>query len=150
MKPLFVLLVTFAITVLTLKFIQGEYNFALSARISLSAMLVFTAAAHFVYTKGMTMMMPNFIPFKKQLVYLTGFIEILAAFGLLIPHLKVFTAWALILFFLLILPANINGAIKHIDFQKGNFEGSGLSYLWFRIPLQVVFIVWTYLSAIQF
>jgi uncharacterized membrane protein len=55
----------------------------------------------------------------------------------------------LIVFFVLLLPANINAAIKHIDYQKGTFEGQGLNYLWFRIPLQILFIVWTYMSAIK-
>ncbi len=150
MKPLLVLLVTFVISVYTLKLMHKEYNFALAARIALSVMLVFTAIAHFVYTKGMTMMIPAFIPYKRELVYFTGFIEILAAIGLLIPNLRVHTAWLLILFFLVLLPANINAAIKYIDYQKGTFDGRGLNYLWFRIPLQVLFMVWTYISAVRF
>jgi uncharacterized membrane protein len=150
MKPLLVLLVTFGIALLTLKGMRKEYDFAFAARIALSAMLVFTAVAHFAYTKGMTMMIPDFIPYKRELVYFTGIIEILAAVGLLLPNLRVHTGWLLILFFLVLLPANINAAIKHIDYQKGTFEGSGLNYLWFRIPLQVLFIVWTYLSSIRF
>jgi len=27
------------------------------------------------------------------------------------------------------IPANIHAAIKHIDYQKGNFDGNGLNYL---------------------
>jgi uncharacterized membrane protein len=50
----------------------------------------------------------------------------------------------------LLLPANIKAAKEHIDYQKGNFEGSGLKYLWFRMPLQILFILWIYLSAIKF
>ncbi len=94
------------------------------------------------------MMLPGFIPFKKQLVYFTGIIEILAAVGLLLPRLQVITAWLLILFFVLILPANINAAIKRIDYEKGTYEGPGANYLWFRVPLQVFFIVWVYWFAI--
>ena len=43
-----------------------------SGRIAMSAMLAFTAVAHFVFTKGMTMMLPDFIPYKIETVYLTG------------------------------------------------------------------------------
>jgi uncharacterized membrane protein len=116
----------------------------------MALMLAFTAIGHFAFAKGMVMMIPDFIPFKKALVYFTGVIEILAAVGLLIPSLKVLTAWLLIVFFILLLPANINAAIRHIDYQKGNFEGSGVNYLWFRVPLQILFILWTYFSAIRF
>ncbi|MGH2645000.1 MAG: hypothetical protein ACRDE2_13690, partial [Chitinophagaceae bacterium] len=61
----------------------------------------------------------------------------------------IITGWLLILFFILILPANISAATRHIDYQKPIAEGNGLAYLWFRIPLQILFIVWTYLSAIK-
>jgi len=149
MKPLIVLLISFAISVFALRVIQKQYDVALSARIALSAMLVFTALAHFAFTKGMTMMMPDFVPYKKQLVYFTGIIEILAAIGLLIPNLRVLTGWLLIVFFIMLLPANIYAALKHVDYQRGTFEGSGTNYLWFRVPLQVLFILWTYLSVIR-
>ena len=149
MKPLIVLLTVFAISLLTIKFVRGNFEFALSGRIAMAAMLVFTAIAHFAFTKGMAMMLPDFIPYKTEVVYLTGIIEIAAAIGLFIPSFSVITAWLLIAFFILILPANIYAAINHIDYQNGTFDGNGLSYLWFRIPLQILFIVWTYLSAIK-
>jgi len=95
------------------------------------------------------MMLPDFIPFKAEVVYLTGIIEIAAAIGLFIPNIRIVTAWLLIVFFILILPANIYAAIKHIDYQKATFDGNGPSYLWFRIPLQILFISWAYLSAIK-
>ncbi len=149
MKPLIVLLIVFAVSVVVIKLTNHKYNFPLSARIAMSVMLVFTAMGHFMFTKGMVMMIPEFIPFKTGMVYLTGVIEIAAAIGLLIPGLRVLTAWLLILFFLLLLPANINAAMKHLDIEKGTFNGSGLNYLWFRIPLQLFFIVWTYISSIR-
>jgi len=150
MKPLLVLLASFAAAIIVTKLTLHDFEISLSGRIAMSAMLAFTAIAHFAFTKGMEMMIPDFIPFKKAMAYLTGLIEICAAVGLLIPSLKILTAWLLIPFFILILPANINAAIRHIDYQKGTYEGSGLTYLWFRVPLQILFILWTYFSAIRF
>ena len=150
MKPLLVLLATFGIAVFVPKAIRTEYDFALAARIAMAVMLVFTVVGHFAFTKGMAMMIPDFIPFKKELVYATGVMEILAAIGLLTPNLRVVTGWFLILFFIVLLPANINAAIKQIDYQKATFQGEGLNYLWFRIPLQVLFILWTYISSTRF
>lgn len=149
MKPLIVLLVVFGLSLCVTKFIRGNFEIALSGRIAMSLMLIFTAIAHFAFTKGMAMMLPNFIPYKTQMIYLTGIIEIVAAIGLFIPNVRVITAWLLIVFFILILPANIYAALKQIDYQKGSFDGHGLTYLWFRIPLQILFIVWTYLSTIK-
>jgi uncharacterized membrane protein len=150
MKPLLVLVITFAVSLLVVKAIRKEYKVALSARIALSVMLLFTSIGHFLYTEGMTMMLPDFIPFKKETVYFTGIIEILAAIGLQIARVRVLTAWLLILFFVLILPANIHAAIKGVDYETGTLQGTGTNYLWFRVPLQLFFIVWTYLSAIKF
>lgn len=139
----------FAVSLFVTGVFRSSYDLALSGRVAMSIMLLFTAVAHFAFTKGMAMMLPEFIPFKTATVYLTGIIEIAAAIGLFIPNFRAVTAWLLIGFFVLILPANVYAAVKHINYQKGTFDGSGLLYLWFRIPLQILFIVWTYLSAIK-
>ncbi|HSC54817.1 MAG TPA: hypothetical protein VLC98_14390 [Phnomibacter sp.] len=150
MKPLYVLLISFVLALIGTKLVLGHFDAALAGRIAMSIMLVFTAIAHFVFTKGMAMMIPDFIPLKKLLVYITGIIEVAAAVGLHIPAIRVTTAWLLIFFFILLLPANIHAAVKRIDYQKGTNDGPGLSYLWLRVPLQILFIAWTYFCAIQY
>lgn len=149
MKPLIVLLVSFTLSFIVLKFFKKDYDFALSARVAMSIMLVFTAMGHFAFTKGMSLMVPEFIPNKEGIVYLTGIMEILLATGLLVPRLKVISGWALIILLILMLPANIHASINNVNYQKGTFNGNGLSYLWFRIPLQAFFVFWTYLSSIR-
>jgi uncharacterized membrane protein len=49
----------------------------------------------------------------------------------------------LIVFFILVLPANIAGSLKAVDFGGMNY---GPLYLLFRIPLQVFFIWWVWWS----
>lgn len=149
MKPLLVLISAFVIAIAMNKIFSGNYEPAFSGKIAMSVMLLFTASAHFAFNDGMAMMLPDFVPYKAQVVYLTGIIEIAAAIGLFVQAFSVMTAWLLIAFFILILPSNVYAAIKHIDYQKATFNGSGLNYLWFRIPLQILFIAWTYLSAIK-
>lgn len=150
MKPLIVLLLSFTISLFIIKILNKEYNFALSGRISMSIMLVFTAIGHFAFTKGMSMMIPKFIPYKETFVNLTGIFEISLAISLLIPRFKYISGWSLIIFLLLMLPANIYASLNNVNYQKGTFDGNGLGYLWFRIPLQFLFIVWTYISAIRY
>ena len=149
MRPLFVLLGTFIISLILLRLVAGDFDYALSGRIAMSVMLLFTTIGHFVFPKGMTMMMPDFIPFKTLLVYATGIIETLAAIGLLVNSLQQLTSILFIIFFILILPANINAAIKHVDYEKATHEGSGIKYLWFRVPLQVLFIAWTFFFGLN-
>lgn len=150
MKPLIVLITVFAISLFAVKLATHHYDFPLSARMAMCAMLLFTAIGHFAFAKGMAMMIPGFIPFKTELVYLTGLLEIALGIGLLFPNARVYSAWILIIFFMLILPANIKAAVEQIDIQKGTFDGPGIGYLWFRVPLQIFFIAWTYLSSIRF
>ena len=112
MKPLIVLISTFVIAVVVTHFIQHEANIVLSGRIAMAVMLLFTAIGHFKFTTGMAMMLPSFIPAKKQIVLATGVIEILAVIGLFVlPTIKI-TGILLIVFFALILPANIYAAFK--------------------------------------
>lgn len=147
MKPLIVLLISFVIAFFTIKMFTHGNDFAFAARIAMSVMLLFTASGHFAFPSGMKMMLPDFIPFRLSLVYLTGIIEIFAAIGLQIASLRNLTGILLIIFFILVLPANIYAAVKHIDYQKGGNNGKGLQYLWFRIPLQILFIIWTWMST---
>ncbi|MCG1037670.1 DoxX family protein [Polaribacter sargassicola] len=149
MKPLIVLFSSFIISLFVIKIIKKEFDISLSARIAISIMFLFTAIAHFFYTKGMSMMIPKIIPYKQGLVYLTGVLEILLALSLLIPKFKEISAWILIILLILMLPANIYAAIHNVNYQKGTFDGNGINYLWFRIPLQILFIFWIYLCSIK-
>lgn len=150
MKPLIVLLLSFLLSLCFIKIFTKTYDFTLSGRIAMAIMLIFTAVGHFAFTKGMSMMIPKIVPYKEILVYLTGVFEIILAIGLLVPRHKEVSGWMLIVFLILILPANIYAAANHINFQKATFDGSGMSYLWFRIPLQALFIIWTYICAIKY
>lgn len=148
MKPLIILLGVFCLTLASTKLFKGNTDFVFAGNLAMSVMLLFTAIGHFLYTKGMSMMMPSFIPFKKEAVYLTGIIEVAAAIGLMIYTYRQTTAILLILFFILILPANIHAAVKKVDYQQGTLQGPGINYLWFRIPLQVFFIAWVWYFGI--
>ncbi|EJL72722.1 putative membrane protein [Chryseobacterium populi] len=148
--PEAVLPIVFLISLIILKIIRKKYYFALSARIAMAVMLIFTGIAHFVYTEGMALMIPKFLPLKTEAVYLTGILEIIISIALLIPKFEKITGWLLILFFILILPVNIYAAVNHVDMKTASYEGSGAGYLLYRIPLQIFFIAWTYFSCIKF
>jgi uncharacterized membrane protein len=144
MKPLFVLLGSFLIVFVILRLSNGWWDYRLAARISMAAMLLFTSIGHFAFTKGMEMMVPSFLPFKRGLVYFSGLAEIAGAVGLLLNRWFVEAGLLLILQFMLMLPANVNAALHHINYEKGTTDGKGPAYLWFRIPLQALFIGWIY------
>lgn len=142
MAPLILLLSTyFSIFLINHFFLNKRINTSLKGRIALAFMLVFTGMAHFTNPEPMIAMLPEIIPYKKEAVYGTGIIEIVAALGLIIQRTSRITSLLLIVFFLCILPANIIGSLKKV--VLGGME-YGPVYLFFRIPLQLFFIWWTY------
>jgi uncharacterized membrane protein len=149
MKPLLVLLIAAVGTLLTIHYISGGWNYTIAGNVAMAIMLIFTGMGHFFYQEGFVMMLPGFVPAKKTVVLLTGIIEIIFAAGLCIPSTRRLSADLLILFFLMVLPANINAAQKGVNYQAANYEGRGASYLWLRIPMQLFFIAWvTYFGII--
>ncbi|MDO4229155.1 MAG: DoxX family protein [Capnocytophaga sp.] len=143
MKPLFILLAVFLCTALLLKWRKRPHIWRVSGSVALSAMFLFTAMGHFLFTEGMAMMIPDFIPYRTEIVYLTGVLEILFAIGILLPKTRKFTAWSIIVFLILVLPANIYAAMHNVDYQTATHNGNGLEYLWFRIPFQLLLIFWS-------
>lgn len=82
-----------------------------AARDALSLMLVFTGVSHFTFMKeDFVRMMPVSIPWPRAMVYFTGICEIAGAAGLLFPQFRRAAAYALIVFFFAVLPANIHAA----------------------------------------
>lgn len=146
MITLIILLVVFLIALLFNKIRRkNPVSVAQAGRIAMGAMLLFTGTSHFFLSKGMALMMPDFLPAKLAWVYLTGVMEIFLGLGLLFEKTRKVSSLLLILFLIAILPANIFAAIKQVNIQNADFTGPGLSYLWFRIPLQVFFIGWVYI-----
>lgn len=114
-----------------------------SARDALSLMLVFTGISHFTSMKeDFVRMMPPSIPWPRGIVYFTGICEIAGAAGLLIPELRHSAAYALIAFFVVVLPANIHAARAGVTLR-----GKPATNLWLRVPMQVLFIAIAFWSA---
>ncbi|RYZ98271.1 MAG: hypothetical protein EOP47_19715 [Sphingobacteriaceae bacterium] len=149
MKPLYLLIAVFILFTIISKFTTGNYNVTAGGNLAMCMMLFLTAIGHMLFTKGMVMMMPPFIPYKAALVYITGIVEILIGVALLFPVSKPYSGCFLIVFLILILPANIYGAVKHVDLQQATYTGPGPNYLWFRIPEQVFYIGWVYYFSVK-
>lgn len=149
MLPLIVLFAAFLIACALLSLLKYPNRLLLSGRLALAAMLLFTAVGHFVFTKGMAMMIPEMIPNKVGLVYFTGVIEMLAAAAIFIPRYRSLIGWLLIVFFIVVLPSNIYAAINNVNYKTAAYDGKGVSYLWFRISFQLLLIIWTYFFVAQ-
>jgi uncharacterized membrane protein len=147
MAPLIVLILTFLVIFAGNKLIgRGRLSTSLIGRIALSAMLVVTGIAHFTNTDILVAMMPEAVPLKREMVYFTGVCELAAAVGLLWNKTSRLAAIMLVIFFVMILPANIAGSFKRVEL--GGME-YGPVYLWFRVPFQIFLIWWTWYFGIR-
>ena len=116
------------------------------ARVGLSLFFIFTGLGHFIRTQPMAEMLPPNVPYRIELVYLTGIFELLGAIGVRIPRLTRLAGVFLIVMLIAILPANIYSAINRVDF--GGHE-AGPVYLLVRIPFQLFVVWWTYFATDQ-
>ena len=133
MVPLTTLLVTYALTRLAF---GRRPDRTLPGRLALATMLVVTGAAHFTATDALVAMVPPSVPAPIAVVYATGVMELVFAL-LLVVRPRPALGWALGAFFLMLLPANVYSALQEVG-----LGGHGPGYLWFRIPLQVLFMGW--------
>lgn len=116
------------------------------ARVGLSLFFLFTAIGHFIMREKMVEMLPPSIPYRTEIIYLTGVFELLGAIGVWVPSLTKLTGICLILMMVCVLPANIYSAINRVEFGG---HAAGLPYLLIRVPFQLFVIYWTYFATEQ-
>jgi len=78
------------------------------------------------------------IPFHLELVYLSGFFEIILGLLLVFPSKRKIASYGLILLLIAVYPANIYLALNEIP-QK-HIDISSFAASWVRLPLQFVLI----------
>ena len=96
-------------------------------------------ANHFLATGFYLRMMPAYLPWHVELVYLSGLAEIALGILLLIPTTSRLAAWGLIALLMAVFPANLQMALHPDTFRE--FSATGL---WIRLPLQALLIAWAY------
>ena len=116
------------------------------ARVGVSLFFAFTSIGHFIRTEGMAEMLPPSVPYRVELIYVTGVLELLGAISVWIPRLTKLTGFLLILMLVGLLPANVYSALNRVEFGG---HGAGPLYLLVRVPFQLFAIWWTYFATEQ-
>jgi uncharacterized membrane protein len=113
-------------------------------RILLSILFIGAGFSHFSNLKhDYLAMLPSFIPGGMTVIYFTGILEIIGGIGLQITKSRRYIAIALIVFLIVILPANINAAINKIPFAN-----SPAAPLLPRLLMQLVLISLLYFTCL--
>jgi uncharacterized membrane protein len=110
----------------------------LVSKVLLTVLFVGSGVLHFVNSDFFMKIMPPYLPWHLELVYLSGAIEIILGVGLWIPGLSRAAAWGLIALLVAVFPANIYG------FQHQELVPAPPLLHILRLPLQLVFIAWAY------
>ncbi|QHA92474.1 DoxX family protein [Bacillus sp. N1-1] len=108
---------------------------------------IFAGIAHFVQGEGFAAMIPEWVPFRLGLIYVTGVLEIVLAVLLLIPYTRKQARFWTAVYLIVIFPANIYAAIAGIP-APGQEEANEL-LLWIRLLFQPLLIWWVLWSAKQ-
>jgi len=86
----------------------------------MSLFYIFGGIKHFTNVGWYMKIMPPYIPYHKELVYLSGAFEIILGIMLLFEQTRFLSGWGLILLLIAVFPANIylaqtNGAAMNIS-----------------------------------
>lgn len=110
--------------------------------------LIFVAMGclHFLKPNVFASIIPDFIPWHKAMVYISGIAEIAGGIGLWLPQFRETAAWGLLLLLIAVFPANINMAVQTVQ-KTGLLSWYSIATI-VRLPLQFVFMYWVYWSCL--
>ena len=111
-------------------------------RVALAAMFTLTGVSHFVATESFLLMVPDFLPLRREAIYLSGVAELAGAAGLFVPRLRRAAGLGLAALLVAVVPANINVALNNVQVD---LVPSSPVYQWGRLvmqPLLVWLVVW--------
>jgi len=91
--------------------------------------------SHFTDPNWFLQIVPPYLPYKLELVYISGFFEIIFGIMLITPSLKHYAAWGLILLLIAVFPANI-----YLAQTNGAAMNTSPLVAWARLPFQFLFI----------
>lgn len=104
----------------------------------LALFMTFAGVMHFVRPEFYLKIMPPYLPYHLELVYLSGFFEAALGLLLLVPRFSRLAAWGIIALLIAVFPANL-----YLYQHQELLPASPLVHL-IRLPLQAVFILWAY------
>lgn len=104
----------------------------------LAIFMVGAGTMHFVKPDFYVRIMPPYLPWHLELVYLSGFCEMVLGVLLLVPRLSRLAAWGIFALLIAVFPANIY-VYQHQDL----LPAPPLLHI-LRLPLQGLMLLWAY------
>lgn len=108
------------------------------SKYALALFMAGVGTLHFIKPDSYLKIMPPYLPWHLELVYLSGFFEVGLGVLLLVPHFSRLAAWGIVALLIAVFPANI-----YLYQHQEIMPGPPLLHL-LRLPLQAVFILWAF------
>ncbi|MBX3274772.1 MAG: DoxX family protein [Sandaracinaceae bacterium] len=105
--------------------------------ILLGVLFVAAGVNHFVNEAFYVSIMPPWIPWHRELVWLSGVAEIVLGVLVLVPRARSLAGWGLVALLVAVFPANLHMALA----DEGTYDAPAWA-LWVRLPIQGVLIAW--------
>ena len=105
----------------------------------MSLLYISSGVQHFANTRWFMQIMPPYLSYHKELIYISGIIEIILGIMLLFEKTRFLAGWGLILLLVAVFPANIYAAETN-----GAAMDTSAAIAWGRLPFQAVFIALAY------
>ena len=88
--------------------------------------------------------MPPYLPLHRELVYLSGALEIAGGLGLLARSTRRSAGVGLILLLIAVWPANVQ---MLLDAREARKPAWWVALLWARLPVQLVLVAWVWRAS---
>jgi uncharacterized membrane protein len=111
----------------------------------MAALYVLAGVMHFVNPWFYVQIMPPYLPWHWELVYLSGAIEIVLGVLLVIPATQRLAAWGIVALLIAVFPANLHMAMANVQLDPPpSFGQPSETANWIRLPIQLVLILWAW------
>ena len=101
----------------------------------MSLFYIYAGVIHFSNSDFYLKIMPPYLPYHLELVYISGIFEILLGIMLIFNKTRYLACWGLMLLLIAVFPANI-----YLAQTNGELLDISPIVAWGRLPFQVVFI----------
>tara|TARA_B100000941_G_scaffold249467_1_gene195368 strand:- start:105 stop:479 length:375 start_codon:yes stop_codon:yes gene_type:complete len=115
--------------------INTKYDLKLLSIITMGLFYISVGVNHFTDPYWFLQIVPPYLPYKIELVYISGLLEVILGLMLLIPKTRFYAGWGLIVLLIAVYPANI-----YLAQTNGEAINTTPLVAWGRLPFQFIFI----------
>lgn len=114
------------------------------SRTLLGMIFIVAGVLHFISPGTYERIMPAYLPLHRELVYLSGALEIAGGLGLISERTRPAAGIGLIVLLIAVWPANLR---MLLDARGEGVSTWWVALLWARLPLQLLLIAWVWRAS---